>query len=278
MNLGRPFVAVGVGLCMAIANANLHAANKITPEPESGSDQVELFAAVKKQQVEVKLIPKNAKQATVIVKNKTDRPLSIRMPQAFAGVPVLAQPGGGGGGGRGGRGGGRGGGGGGGGNQAGGGGFGGGGGGLGGGGGFFNVGPEKAGKIKVATVCLEHGKEDPNPRVPYELKPITDFTKKAELINVCKMLGRGELDQASAQAAAWHLSDNLSWKELTNKVKIKRRNGSVEMFFTAKDVRTAMQAVQAAIAQADKDSDTKPTEVSPGEALEAETKEVSTLK
>ena len=44
------------------------------------------------------------------------------------------------------------------------------------GGGFFDVAPDRVGKIKVITVCLEHGKDDPNPRVPYELRPVDAFT------------------------------------------------------------------------------------------------------
>ena len=45
-----------------------------------------------------------------------------------------------------------------------------------GGGGLFNVPAEKVGKIKVVTVCLEHGKIEPNSRVVYELRPIESFT------------------------------------------------------------------------------------------------------
>ena len=45
-----------------------------------------------------------------------------------------------------------------------------GGGGMGMGGGMFNVAPEKVGKFKVPTVCLEHGKHDPTPRVTYEIR------------------------------------------------------------------------------------------------------------
>ena len=40
------------------------------------------------------------------------------------------------------------------------------------GGGMFNVPPEQTGKIKVPTVCLEHGKAEPHAKIPYEIKPI----------------------------------------------------------------------------------------------------------
>jgi hypothetical protein len=191
------------------------------------------------------VVPKDATQATVIIRNKTRRPLSIRVPDAFVGMPVLAQAAD--------RGNGRGGGGGG--NtstssqQS----FGGGmGGGMMGGmggmgmGGFFDVGPERVSKVKLPIVCLEHGKEDPNPRVAYELKPIEEFTDQPALVEICKMLGQRKLDQATAQAAAWHLSDGLSWNELARKIKVKHLNGQTELFFNAQQLRLAFQAVQVA--------------------------------
>src|SRR5688572_33065982 len=58
--------------------------------------EVELFAGMKAGQVEAKIIPKDAKEGTLTLKNKTDQPITIRLPEAFAAVPVLAQLGGGG--------------------------------------------------------------------------------------------------------------------------------------------------------------------------------------
>ncbi len=241
--------------------------------PVVAKEQVELFAAMRSQQIEVKLVPKDATQATVMIRNKTDKPLTIQLPDAFVGMPVLAQDAGGGG--RGNRGGG-------GGNnnsssgqnQSMGGGMGGMMGGMGGGmgmgGGFFDVGPDRVGKFKVTTVCLEHGKEDPNPRVAYELRPISDFTDKAELVEVCEMLGRGELDQKSAQAAAWHLSDSLTWQELAAKVGAKHLNGSIELWFTPSQLQVAMQAVGVAHTRAAEEAKVAEAAVatSPGELAE----------
>lgn len=223
------------------------------------AERVELFAAIKDGQVDVKFIPKDSRQATVVIRSKSDRPLSIALPDAFAATPIVAQVGGnqniGGGGGNAG-----------GGNQAMGGGMMGGGmmGGM--GGGFFDVAPGKVGKIKLGTVCLEHGKEDPNPRIPYELKPIAEFTGNAAVHEVCRMLAQGELDQASAQAAAWHLTDNLSWQELAQKVGVKHLNGQVEMYFSPQQLQTAMRAVAVAVSRANVDS---PEATSPGESLQA---------
>jgi hypothetical protein len=119
------------------------------------------------------------------------------------------------------------------------------------GGGMFNVAPEKVGKIKVATVCLEQGKRDPNPRVPYEIKPIEQFTKNQEVIEICKMLGRGELPQNTAQAAAWHAANGLSWEELARKNRVKLMNGYTEKYFTPQEITTTMRAVGEAARRAE---------------------------
>jgi hypothetical protein len=225
---------------------------------------VDLFAGMESGEIEVRFIPKDATEANVLITNKTKEPMTIKLPDAFAGVPILKQavggfgdPGGGGGFGGGGLGGGGLGGGGGqglgggfGGGGLGGGGLGGGGfggGGLGGGGfggGFFNVAPEKVGKIEVTTVCLEHGKLDPNPRMKYTIVPIQQFTDDAEVIELCKMVGRGEIPQNTAQAAAWHLANGLSWQELLAKDRVRLMNGYYEKFFSPREIQLAMRVAQ----------------------------------
>ena len=134
-------------------------------------------------------------------------------------------------------------------------------GGMRGGGGFFNVAPAAVRKVKVATVCLEHGKLDPNPRVPYTLKPIESFTTDSKVIELCGMLGRGEIDQHAAQAAAWHLTDGLTWRQLLAKIKARHLNGTTEQYFTGVDLRRAMLVVQEAGRRTRDENGTK----SPGE-------------
>ena len=68
---------------------------------------VDVFSAMKDGQINVQLIFKDSTQGDLLIKNKTDKPLNVKLPDVFAGVPVLAQAMGAGGG-RGGAGGGRG--------------------------------------------------------------------------------------------------------------------------------------------------------------------------
>ena len=209
---------------------------------------VALFDAMKAGDIEVKLIPKDSTEGMITIKNKTAKPLTIKMPEAFAAIPVAAQFGGGlGGGGMGG--GGMGGGGGGGGNQGMGGGMGGGGmggGGMGGGGGMFNVAPDKVAKGKFVGVCLDHGKKDPNPRVPYVIVPIEIYAKDAAVTEVVKMVARGQIDQHSGQAAVWHLQNGLKWEELAAKIGVKHLNGSTELLFNTAHLELALAATREA--------------------------------
>src|SRR6185436_4347731 len=122
------------------------------------------------------------------------------------------------------------------------------------GGGMFNVQPEKVAKVKIALVCLDHGLKDPAPQVPYKLIPIESYAKSAEVTEVVKMLSRGELDQHSAQAAAWHLQNGLTWEELVKKVGVKHLNGSIEPYFTGAQLQRAMLASHIAGERAEKAS------------------------
>jgi hypothetical protein len=258
---------------------------------------VELFDAIKSGDIEVRVIAKDAAAGNVLIKNTTGKRLSIKLPEVFAAVPVAAQFGGGGmfagpfggggnpfgggmmnGGGMMGAGmngmmGGQ--------NQALGGSFpgmNGGGNGMGPGlgigngrnggglngagfnGGIFKIEPEKVGKIKMASVCLEHGKPDPTAKIEYELRPIESVTSNPQIVETVRMLARTEIDQRSAQAAAWHLANGLTWEQLANKIGVKHIDGRVDPYFTAEHVQRGQEIV----AEAQKRSAAQPTKLDDG--------------
>jgi hypothetical protein len=209
---------------------------------------VEMFAAIGQGDIAVTLIPKDSTQCRVLIENKTSKPLNVKLPEAFAGVPVLAQNIGGAGhsnrstsGNRSGNQ-----------NQSMGGGMGGMGmggmgmGGMGGGMGMFNVPPEKVGQLKVATVCLEHGKREPHEQVPYEIKPLVSFTDKPGVRELCAMLGSGQINQRAAQAAAWHLNNGMSWQELAAK-QLRHANGTRQPYFSPQEIQAGMKIAAAAV-------------------------------
>ena len=124
------------------------------------------------------------------------------------------------------------------------------GGGMGGMGGFFDVKPGKVGKLRVPTVCLEHGKPEPNPRMAYKLVPIESLTTKPEVIELCKMLGTGKLPQTAAQAAAWHFTDGFTWEQLAQKVGATHLLGPSEPYFTLQEIQAGMQIAAESIRKA----------------------------
>jgi hypothetical protein len=73
------------------------------------------------------------------------------------------------------------------------------------------------------------------------MKPIEAMTKNPEVIEVVKMVGRGEIRQHAGQAAAWHLANGLSWRQLAAKVGVKHLNGSTEPYFTRSDLELALR-------------------------------------
>ncbi len=227
-----------------------------------------MFRAMADGQLTVDYIAKDAKQANLIFRNQTDKPLKVKLPETFGAVHVLGQMGGMGGMGGGGMGmGGMGMGGGGGGAQGMGGGMGGGGmdmGGM----GMFRVDVDKPRKMPVATVCLEHGKQDPTPRMKYKVVPLEVVNSDPQIAELCKMLGTGKVSQNTAQAAAWHVANGLSWQELANKPRVVSKYTGIELYFSQFEVQNAIRLV-AKIAVAVSDESESSTR-SPGEIAEAE--------
>ena len=222
---------LAIAIALTWLCSSLTAAEYVKP-PKGGEynakDQtVEMFAAIEKGDIAVKLIPKDSTQCRVMIENKTDKPLNVKLPEAFAGVPVLAQvqqrqqrqQGGGQMQGMGGQG--------------------------GGGGGFFNVAPEKVGQFKVATVCLEHGKAEPKP-VAYQIKPLDSFTTKPGVRELCQALAAGQIGQRAAQAATWHLNNDMSWEQLAAK-RLRFANGTSQPYFTQQEIQGGMQVAALAL-------------------------------
>jgi hypothetical protein len=217
----------------------------------------DVFEAEARGLVSLRYVPNDAKSAQIIVTNLARRPLTLRLPAAFAGVPVLAQMGmGGGGGGRagfgqGGIGGGA---------QATGGGMGGMGGGM--GGGAFSIPPERSRVFRTATVCLEHGKPEPNARLPYKVGPVASFSGDTRLAVVLEAFGTGRVSQKVAQAAAWHLSSGLSWERLAAEA-IDHAGGTPdEAYFSPAELQAARGLVDFAIGEAGRREASSPPSLS----------------
>jgi hypothetical protein len=241
-------VATGIVLSAAAVLADSTDSSDTSTKKNSASTDktaaVDMFAAMKSGALDVKIIPHDSTKAQIILKNNTDQPLTVKLPDAFVATPILAQqPGGGlGGGATGGRStstgtSGR---------QS----TGGGAGGYG-GGGMGSIPPEHVLKIQVPIVCLEYGKADPNPHVPYKIEPADQYTSNGEVQAVCKLLGQGKLDQRAAQAAAWHVANHMSWDELANLQTFPHFPQYSKSYFNRQELREAIVIVDRAIKLAD---------------------------
>jgi len=211
-----------------------------------------LFEAIKAGDLEAGVVPRDSKKLTIQFKNKTDRPLTIEMPAALAAAPILAQqpfnfpafpgpgqnnqqqqnnqspqqlgmPGNNGnnnifGQQQNGR-------------------------------GFFNIPAGRAIKVKMDCVCLEYGKPDPDVRMKYELKPLNEVCDKPELATMLRSLGEGKVDQRTAQAATWHLTNDLGWNELAGLIS-RRIGGYTEHQFTTGQVAAAKRMLEKMAPQA----------------------------
>lgn len=78
------FVVIGLALLPILLGAK-------TRTNFDHADIVDYVEGEKLGILEVKLIPKDASRATVVLKNHSQKPIRIQLPSAFAGVPVLAQ-------------------------------------------------------------------------------------------------------------------------------------------------------------------------------------------
>ena len=210
---------------------------------EVAAKEVEMFAAMKSGELDVQIIARSDRDARVIISNKTDAPLNIKLPEAFAAVPsspnsaavaadraAAAWVGGGGG------------------QQSSGGGMGGGGGGMGGGGGggMFSIPAEDTAKIDVKTVCLDHGLRNPSSSKPYKIVPADSHVKDPAVVELLKAYGRGELEEGAAQAAAWHLNSQMPWQALATKLTGTVRNQNRSPYFNTAQIRMGMAYAQEA--------------------------------
>lgn len=233
---------------------------KIVPavKLDTSAEHIDVFEGIERGLLEVKMIPKDSLGGNMLIENKGDKPLNVDFPAAFVGRQVLkqfGQQGGGGGfggGQQGGLGGGQGGGGQaqggglGGGQQGGGGGFGG-GGQQGGGGGFFSIPPDRIVRVSYRSVCLEHGKTEPAPRMNYTIAKVQDFRDDPVLEEILKMVASGQLDEQSAQAATWHVTDKMSWEQLAAK-SIPHIGRPATPYFTPQQIARAQSIFSTAVA------------------------------
>jgi len=216
--------------------------------------EVELFSGIKNQKLATRVYPKSAYDSSVYITNLTQQPLTVKVPQAISSVHVMAQVGqdngllsglqddsqsqtgksqsvGG--------------------NltpvgnnqkldfQ-----------------GLFTIPPEKTVRLRLRSVCLEHGKPCPSSIKKYELRPIESEVKDEALVLILKKFDPRYDDLEMVQAIAWHLSSHMDWRELANQKKHTNIGGGVPQFSTAQ-LMNAKKIVEMAQIEAHKKQPSK---------------------
>jgi hypothetical protein len=132
--------------------------------------------------------------------------------------------------------------------------------------GFFSIPPEKTVQLKMRTVCLNQGAPDPNAGMKYELRRL-----EAEVTNPAlqELLERYtvRVDPDAMQAAAWHLSNGLSWNQLSNLAGNDLIRAAGGRMFDAQTVKQAQSLVEQAEAAAKDRPQTPPKAVAPRSQL-----------
>lgn len=217
-----------------------------------GLPVVPLFELLKAEQVDAKLVHKDESSGNLFVENKFEKPINVQMPEAFVGVHVLNQGffgnnGNSGFGNQNGQGSGQGSGG-----QT-----------TGGGAsnssqsgpGIFSVPPGKVVRVPVRTVCLEHGRPTPASRMEYRIFPVERFSKDPALFELLTTVANGRTSQKVAQAAAWHMASDKSWKQLAA-MKFRRLGGLPDIpEFTQSQLASARKLTEKSQALAAKKSE-----------------------
>jgi hypothetical protein len=107
----------------------------------------------------------------------------------------------------------------------------------------FSVPAGKTVAVRAPTVCLDYGRREPTPRMPYRLVALETVSQDARLAVLLEGLSHGHVSQKVAQAAAWHLSSGRTWDQLAAEV-IKRAGGDPDVpFFSAAELAAAQRAV-----------------------------------
>ena len=231
----KNLTVAGVFACLMVL-----VASPLVAQEQGLAGEILVYEAVATGKVNVRVVPRDAHQVTLLVRNTTAGVLRIRLPGVLAAVPVLPEPG----------------------SissrlpqqqtQA-----------LGIGysdpalvrkttdgkrsvpavhrGGVFSISPGKVVRKTFKSVCLQYGIPEPGPRNKYKLAPVSEVVSNDM---VSQLLGYlTPANQRVVQLAAWHLNNKMSWDQLAQ-VRIPPGNGRSNQQFQRRELEAAYQMVQ----------------------------------
>lgn len=81
---------------------------------------------------------------------------------------------------------------------------------------LLRLAPKKTRRLTATTVGLEFGKAVPNARVEYKLVRPESKVDDPRLMELFRQLGSNQIHRFIGQAVAWHLTDEMSWSDLSH--------------------------------------------------------------
>ena len=108
--------------------------------------------------------------------------------------------------------------------------------------GIFSIPPEKVVKIRFNTVCLNHGKPTPRPRMTYVLRRLEDEVSSLTLRRLLENYDPKKNGRREMQAAAWHLASDMSWKQLTAK-RVRHIGRTPQRYLSQRQIEAAKSLV-----------------------------------
>jgi hypothetical protein len=75
----------------------------------------------------------------------------------------------------------------------------------------------------------------------YKIVPLEEVNSDPRIRDLCAVLGQGKVPQNTAQAAAWHIANRMSWDELAHKNRIESQYIGNIKFFDPIELQTAFQ-------------------------------------
>lgn len=108
---------------------------------------------------------------------------------------------------------------------------------------FFSIPPERIVRVEYHSVCLQHGAPTPRRGQLYAVTRVESFSSDPRLPSLLSKIGKGDLDQKSAQAAAWHVANQMSWGDLQAE-RFKHLNAPDTPYFSQHELSAAGQIIQ----------------------------------
>jgi hypothetical protein len=94
------------------------------------------------------------------------------------------------------------------------------------------------------------------------MRPLESYTTKPGVAELLILLGNSRIGQRSAQAAAWHLANGVTWDHLAEK-RLQSPWGDGGSYFSPDQITSGMQVAEVSFAVASNQADKNPAETKP---------------